>query len=225
MNFDDTDTHWADRMPKMATVHADGASHGTARIVHRTIEQRDVHRAALSMMSSGGRGYVRAGDTYCELRINDALWMSDTHDERRDHFFMVREARGDVLIAGLGLGMVALACAEKDEVRTVTVLEVNPDVVALVEPALRARLGDRAHKLNVVCADAMTWTPPRDAMYDAMWWDIWIGLCTDDLDEHATLNRRYARRLRDGGYRDAWGSDILRRRRKHEQREQRAWRW
>lgn len=222
-----TDTHWGDGLPRMSSVYPDGVSHGRASIVHRTASPQDASLTGIRLMQSG-RGSVRAGETYAELRIGGSLWMSDTRDERRDHMWIVHKAKGDVLIAGLGLGMVAIACAEKSSVSSVTVIEMNADVTALTEPHIRRRLGARADVLRIIEANALTWSPPKGAMFDAMWWDIWLNLCTDDLAEHATLNRRFARRLRPGGYRGAWGSGFLQRQKQREQEENRRaamWRW
>lgn len=215
-----TDTHWGDGLPRMSSVYPDGVSHGRASIVHRTASPQDASLTGIRLMQSG-RGSVRAGETYAELRIGGSLWMSDTRDERRDHMWIVHKAKGDVLIAGLGLGMVAIACAEKSSVSSVTVIEMNADVTALTEPHIRRRLGARADVLRIIEANALTWSPPKGAMFDTMWWDIWLNLCTDDLAEHAALNRRFARRLRPGGYRGAWGSELLQSRRRHDQREAR----
>lgn len=43
----------------------------------------------------------------------------------------MREAHGDVLLAGLGIGMLALACAQKENVNSVTVLEKAAQTIAL----------------------------------------------------------------------------------------------
>lgn len=213
------------RYPKMHTVLPDGAECGRAKIVHTVISQSDAVFSMIGAMQHG-RGTVRAGETLTRLYVDGHMWMSDSPDERRDHAAIIHRARGQVLIAGLGLGMVALACAAKEEVDHVTVVDIDPDVVALVTPHLREAVkevrGD-PDILEVVEADIFEWRPPKGTKYDAIWFDIWPNLCTDDLDEHAKLNRSFARFRTPGGFRGSWAHDLLLRRRK-EEREQERWR-
>jgi hypothetical protein len=142
-----------------------------------------------SMFSTGGRG-VREG-SYTRLVRGGHLWMSDTHDEWRDHIGLYARARGHVLLNGLGLGCAARMCASKPEVESVTVIEIESDVIALVAPSLAAEFGDR---LTVIEADAFKWEPPVGVRYGAVWHDIWPDICPDNLTQMHTLTRRYARR-------------------------------
>lgn len=215
---------WPDGIPRMSTVLPDGATSGRVHIKHTTITKEDAMMALFAVR--GGRGYVREGDTYAEMREGGTIWMSDTRDERNDHRQIIRRARGHVLIGGLGLGMVTLAVALKADVSRVTVIERNPDVIAIVCPALIRALGPRADVLTIIEADMMTWSPPTGEMYDTLWFDIWPTLCVDDLAEHATLNRRFARRKPPGAYSGCWGHDVLVRERDRDRRERQGWgRW
>lgn len=218
---------WNDGFPKMHSVLPEGAQHGDARIVHVTPTKHDADFSKLRAMIAGnrtGRGGVNEGETLCQLYVGRCMWMSDTRDERADHWTPRRRARGHVLIGGLGFGMVALACALKPEVEKVTVIEINADVIALVVPYLRAALesqGVDPDKLEVIEADLMTWKPPKGAMYQCIWFDIWEDLCTDNLEAMSKLNRRFARRTE--GYRGSWGEGLLKVQREREKKEDR-WR-
>lgn len=216
---------WRDGFPKMHTVFPDGVTQGNITIRHTTPSKEDAAFAGLRAMIAGnrmGRGSVQAGETLCQLFIGDTLWMSDTPDERRDHWAPKRQARGHVLIGGLGFGMVALAAALKPEVEKVTVIEINARIIAFVVPYLRAALesqGVDPDKLEVIEADLMAWKPPKGAKYQCIWFNIWADLCTDNLDEMATLNRRFGRRTE--GYRGCWGETLLKIQRERENREDR----
>lgn len=192
--------------PKMHTVYPDGIEHGPARIVHYTVTKRDVLHSNLAMLQGRRGGREREGDMFAQLYVGGTMWMSDTADERRDHWQIVREAKGDVLIGGLGLGVVALACALKDEVDTVTVIEINADVAELVRPHLEAV----TDKINIIVADIFEWKLPKGAMWDAIWFDVWADICTDNLPEITKLNRKFARRRKKDGWRGAWVEGQLR---------------
>jgi spermidine synthase len=140
---------------------------------------------------------------YTRLTRNGSIIMSDTPDEIRDHWDVIRRANGRVLINGLGLGVVLNACLSKvlsDDgtsagremaVEHATVVEKNQDVIDLVGSYYEDRFGDR---LTIVHADALEWKAPRGERYNVVWHDIWDDICADNLDSMKKLHRKYGRR-------------------------------
>lgn len=135
-----------------------------------------------------GRGRNITPGKYTKILINNRLVMSDTPSEQSDHSYAVHQAKGSVLIMGLGIGMVVAACLKKPEVTDITVIELNPDVITLVGTHLKDA------RLTIIQADAMTWKPPKGKHYGMVWHDIWPDICSDNLKQMATLTRRYARK-------------------------------
>jgi spermidine synthase len=92
--------------------------------------------------------------------------MADSEPEMRDHYEAVARARGRVLINGLGLGMVLSAILAKPDVEHVTVVEVEPDVIALVGPHYAC------DRLQIVCTSAFDYEPPApmSARYRTILW-------------------------------------------------------
>lgn len=170
--------------------------------------------ATLAMYSGGGLGRFVPSGIYTALyrargpfipdeNMGDII-MSDTPDEIRDHSRFMHRSKGDVLIAGLGLGMVLQGCAVKNEVTSVTVIEQSPDVIKLVEAHYKAK--PFGHKVTIVNADIFEWKPTKGVKFDYAWYDIWDNLCTDNLDEIAKLNRKFARICPEKG---SWGRELL----------------
>lgn len=154
-----------------------------------SVSKDDSKFTALRASMKGGRGYVPPG-TYTELRHKQrGLIMSDTPDEMRDHYEFVHLATGYVLINGLGLGMALATILKKAEVRGVTVIEIDPDVVALVGPAFA---GER---VSIINADAFLYQPPKGERYNAAWHDIWDDICGDNLPQMTKLKRKYGHRV------------------------------
>ena len=172
-------------------------------------------RAALN--PSRNIGHIRSG-TYTRLTSHGSVVMSDTPSEIRDHIKFIRLAKGRVLIAGLGLGMVASAVCEKAEVEHVTVIEKSSDVIALVGPTLQERFGD---KLEIIEADIYEWKPPKGVEWTVAWYDIWNDICTDNLPQMTKLHRKFGRRV--SYLQDSWRKKDLQAQRRHEQREE--WRY
>lgn len=130
--------------------------------------------------------------------------MSDTDAERNTNKEVVYNAHGDVLIAGLGLGMVLCPVAKKEEVRSITVIEIYQDVIDLVEPYIRKYLGHHSEKIKIICMDIFEYTPTRK--FDVIYFDIWGDICGDEYPETKKLHRKFSSSLnRDGDhFMDTW---------------------
>lgn len=163
-------------------------SRGPWTVERFTVTEAAAKHEAMRAIFSGGRGCMRAG-TYTALKhARRGTVMSDTHDEMRDHSAPVRMARGHVLINGLGIGVVLGAVLKKPEVTRVTVVELDPDVIALVGPHYAC------DRLEIVNASAFDYQPPKGIRYGAVWHDIWDAICGDNLAEMTKLKRKYGRR-------------------------------
>ena len=152
---------------------------------------------------NGGRG-VPAGK-YTALKRNNQIIMSDTPDEIKDHFSIIRAAKDNVLINGMGLGVVLQACLNKDSVTHVTVIEQSEDVISLIGDYYKNIYGDR---LTIIHDDAFAYKPPINIKYGAVWHDIWDNICADNLPEMHRLHRKYGRRTE---WQGSWARSICER--------------
>jgi len=172
---------------------------GNWRIKRFTVTEEDAKlfnlRAAFSFSSSGRT--ITPG-TYTKLTRGGATIMSDTPSEIGDHLHFVYQAEGDILLNGLGLGWVLLACSQKPEVKHITVVEIDKDVIELVGKHYIEKLNG---KLEIICADALKWKAPKGKKYTCVWNDIWDDICGDNLETMSTLHRKYGRRA---GYVGSW---------------------
>lgn len=199
--------------PQMADRIPEGRC-GKAEVTHFDVTEMESRLTAIR------REYVPVG-RYASLRVNGRLMMTDTPMERQTNWHFATHANGRVLIAGLGLGMILDPVIEKETVASVEVIEKSADVIALVGPHF-------VHpKLTTIHDDIFEWKPPRGQMWDTIYFDIWPDLCADNLDEMATLHRRFARRLdrtNSRAWMGSWGRETLQRRRRRDQRSAFAWR-
>ncbi|UUX48898.1 hypothetical protein NUH88_16020 [Nisaea acidiphila] len=135
---------------------------------------------------AGGRGYW--GDQYPIFesaimigpgRLSKSSWMSLTPVEIESQKVGVLGARGHTVVLGLGMGWAAANVALRPEVDRVTVVERDPDVIALIraQGLFEALPPDARAKLAVVEADALTWRP--DSPVHSLQADIWLGLAED----------------------------------------------
>ena len=141
--------------------------------------------------------------------------MSDTPAEVRDCIDFMWRAKGNVLVNGLGLGMVIGGLSRKDEVTHIDVVEIEQDIIDLVWPTYKDD-----PKITLYHADAFTIEWEKGKKWDCAWHDIWQDICTDNLPEIAKLKRKYARKV---GFQQAWVEDLLRRIRRRENRSGSWW--
>lgn len=133
-----------------------------------------------------------------------ATIMSDTWMEKETNMEFYRQARGDVLIAGLGIGMVLLAVQAKEDVQSVTVVEKEAEVIELVKAQLPLN-----GKVSIVNQDIFDYKP--DKVYDTIYFDIWDGICGDNYAEMKKLHKKLARWRRNGGWMTSWRKEDCRR--------------
>lgn len=186
-----------DRFPRMATLVPETDVRGV-RVEHFTIGEREASWSRMRAAATRGREQPVSEGRYAKLLIDGALVMSDTDMERDDHDDAYRMARGDVLIAGLGLGMYVAGVSRKSMVNAVTVVEKDDRVVEAVAPHVAAP------NVTIVRGDARVWTPPPRTRYDTIWLDIWDTWNTDVYEDMRALKRRYRRFLRRGGWIGVW---------------------
>lgn len=130
--------------------------------------------------------------SYVRLLHKGECVMSDTNMEKRTNMDFCINACGDVLIGGLGIGMIILAIQDNPEVKSITVIEKNQEVIDMVASQLNFN-----EKVKIICADVFEWKPETGVKYDVSYMDIWNWINEDVYErEMKPLKRRYSRFLR-----------------------------
>jgi hypothetical protein len=138
-----------------------------------------------------------------------ATIMSDTWMEQQTNVEFCEQAKGDVLVGGLGLGMVLLAIQDKPEVRTITVVEKEAEVIALIKDQLPLNA-----TVTIVQGDIFTYKP--DKAYNVIYCDIWDTISGDNWPEMKKLHRRLRKWLKPKGYMASWRQEPCRIRHKED---------
>ncbi len=101
------------------------------------------------------------------------VWMSVVMSEIESMEEPIAAARGKVITYGLGLGYYAFMAAEKPEVESVTVVEMNPRVISLFEKHLLPQF-THPEKIHITQADALEYIDAQeDGAYDVAFSDFW----------------------------------------------------
>lgn len=133
--------------------------------------------------------------------------MSDTPMEKFTNQEFLNIARGTVLIAGLGIGMLPAALAEKDNVESITIIEYDQEIIDLVEPLIRQYVKNQ-EKIKIIKANAYTYPKENpNVKYDFIWIDIWEDFhgYYDELDTFEQIIDDYIEISNHPEYVSAWG--------------------
>lgn len=100
-------------------------------------------------------------------------WMSIEPHETRTLDKYTKDAYGNVLICGCGLGYTAYMLALKDSVKSITILEKNEDIINLFQNQVYNNIPNK-EKINIIKCDANEYLNNNDlSIYDYINVDLW----------------------------------------------------
>lgn len=104
------------------------------------------------------------------------VWMSVTPNEIETFKKPIENAKGKVLTLGCGMGYYAYMASRKEEVESVTIVEIEQSVIDLFEKHILPQF-ETKDKIKIVKADAIDFIRNMtDGEYDYCFADIWIGV-------------------------------------------------
>jgi hypothetical protein len=165
---------------------------GIAAVIHQEITANEAFMVAARMQLPVDDGPSVA------LQISGECFMSDIAYERSTCLELAHNARGRVLIAGLGLGMVLPPLLDDAQVDRITVIEKVGDVIALIGPHYTHP------KLRVMHGDIFKWRPAAGETFDTIYFDIWPLIHAMNLVQMTYLHRAFAPFLAQGGWIESW---------------------
>ena len=122
--------------------------------------------------------------------------MQNSQAEYNEHQWLWDNATGDVLVGGLGLGTIHQALIDNPNVTSVTIVELEQDVVDLVWEHC-----PKDATFTLVVADFETWTPLEGSSFDTVWADSWVWDNSLTYEEYKTLvTNRYSQYTNNIGF-------------------------
>jgi hypothetical protein len=154
-------------------------------------------RCAINPHHSYGREILSG--TYKKLLYKGNIVMSDTPAEIRDHLPFTQTAKGHVLIAGLGLGVVTQMLMLRKCIKSITVIELSQDVINLVGLHILKDSKDSKKDTTIICSDIFKYQPKKRLeelgieKFSFCWLDIWYSYGADLLKDARVLRKRFSR--------------------------------
>lgn len=93
---------------------------------------------------------------------NDSMcWMSVEPFEINSFSKIINDSKGNVLLLGCGLGYSAYMISQKEDVKSVTIVEIDDDVITLFNKNILPKFSNK-HKIKVVKEDALIYLDTVD---------------------------------------------------------------
>lgn len=115
-------------------------------------------------------GYFKNEFKYLALLKNEEIWMSVNPNEINTMRPFINDAKGKVLVLGLGMGYIAYMMALKDEVKSVTVIEKDINIINLFKENIAPLL--KTNKIRVIHDDAIRYVENAKG-FDYIFADLW----------------------------------------------------
>ena len=116
--------------------------------------------------------------------------MSSMPREYRQMFTASRKLRGNVLIGGLGLGLITVLASQKKEVKSITIVEKENDVISLVGPSVTKL----AKVDGIFLGGLFYYLENTKKKFDTAFYDIWTGTSEYDWITYVVPLRRLSAR-------------------------------
>lgn len=188
---------------------------GVASLSAYEFKEKDNPLYNLRAMRDSGGLMTMIDGKYVRLVVDGELMMSDTRMERITNHEFIRKAKGKVLIAGLGVGLILKNIFDKINkgvITEVVVVEKYQDVIDLIAPYFKGW-----DMIKIVKGDIFDWRPKKGEKFDTIYFDIWPGICDDNLEEMAKLHQAFKGYKAKDAWMDSWMKDYLKRRKRREQ--------
>lgn len=124
-------------------------------IENRVLEARKLlHMSHLQYQDKYLKTYLESG--YFDVPVNipvltekGNIWMSSTIAEQRSMQANINKAKGKVLTFGLGIGYFPYMCSLKDEVDSITIIELNEDIIEVFKKYILPQF-DTDKKIEII---------------------------------------------------------------------------
>ena len=116
-------------------------------------------------------GYFDHKFSYLALTEGNNIWMSLNPNEIETMKPYIEKAKGNVLVLGLGMGYVPFMMALKLEVKSITIIEKDPDIIELFNSLIYPSFKNK-EKIKIVQGDAINYVN-KNNQFDYIFADLW----------------------------------------------------
>jgi hypothetical protein len=142
------------------------------------------------------------------LNKSNECIMSSNLFERLTNQNFINTAKGDVIVFGLGLGLILFPLLEDNEITSITVIDNSIDIIDNIGPIIKNY--DVNDKLTIIQGDAFTYYQQlNDAKFDIMYFDYWNIVDSTIYNDMETLKELYKNNINETGQIMYWCEDLF----------------
>lgn len=130
--------------------------------------------------------------------------MSDHESEIITNQKFIDSAKGDVLIFGLGLGLIVFPLLKEKDINEIIIVELDEGLIEMVSPIIK--FFGSSNKFKIIKGNCFSWN--TDRKFDTIYFDIWEVIDEKSFGEMEYLQSKYRRNLKEGGWMDSWCSEL-----------------
>ena len=128
--------------------------------------------------------------------------------ERLTNQNFINSAKGDVIIFGLGLGLILFPLLDDEEISSITVIDNSIDIINNIGPIIKNY--DVNDKLTIVQGDVFThYQQLNETQFDVMYFDYWNIVDTTIRADMETLKELYKNNIKETGQIMYWCEDLF----------------
>ena len=116
-------------------------------------------------------GYFTSKFPYLALTEGNNVWMSLNPNEIETMKPYIEKGKGNVLVLGLGMGYVPYMMSLKDDVKSITIIEKDKEIIELFKKALLPQFINK-NKIKIIEDDAISYLN-KNNKYDYIFADLW----------------------------------------------------
>jgi hypothetical protein len=134
-------------------------------------------------------GFFESEFKFPAILENDRIWMTITPNEIETMKEAVDQAFGNVLTFGLGLGYYPYMISEKENVESITIVEINEDVIQLFTQYVLPQF-KHAEKIKIIKTDAFEYAQKHlsNGQFDFVFTDLWHDV-SDGIDMYLKMKK------------------------------------
>ena len=118
-------------------------------------------------------GYFDKRFSYLALAQGNDVWMSLNPNEIETMKSFIDKGFGNVLVLGLGIGYVPFMLSLKENVKKVTIIEKDPEIIAIFNKLIYPSFTNK-EKITIIQGDAIEYVKKqKEAGYDYIFADLW----------------------------------------------------
>jgi hypothetical protein len=142
------------------------------------------------------------------LNKSNECIMSSNLFERLTNQNFINSAKGDVIIFGLGLGLILFPLLEDDEITSITVIDKSVDIIDNLGPIIKNY--DVNNKLTIINGDVFTYYQQlNETKFDVMYFDYWNFVDSTIYNDMETLKESYKNNINKTGQIMYWCEDLF----------------